>query len=125
MGAWTIGVEVRGSRIDADGLDRLVDVLGREFAAFDAECALWSGRLAVNGVVDAPTPVEALERALAIVDLAFDQAEIDTDHRSSIARVTMRDERRSGAASGAGSLPLALLRRLRLRTRTGRAVHEG
>ena len=112
MATWTIGIEINGARIDAEGLVRLADVVNRDFPEFDADCAVWSGRLAVHGRVQSATPGEALSSALTIVDSAFDEAEIDTPRSSEITNVTIRRVLRAPSASDADSLPRALLRRV-------------
>lgn len=95
MGAWSIGVEICGSRIDSLRFARLVRVLRRDFAAFDADCRPPSEWLSVHGVVESRTPEEALASALSTLNDAFDQAAIDMEHVSSIANVTLRHQLRT------------------------------
>ncbi len=112
MAAWTIGVEIRGARIDAEGLVRLDEVFKRKLPEFEADCAIWSGWLAVHGIVRAPTPTEAVDSALTTIGSAFDDAGIDMSRESEIINVTMRRvlRARSASDSDADSLSRALLR---------------
>jgi hypothetical protein len=112
MAAWTIGIEISGSRIDGEGLARLVAVFEQEFPDFETDCALWSGWLGVHTTVTSPTPAEALDAALRAIDLAFDQADIDRSRASEVMNVTMRRARRLTLVPHADSLPQALLRRV-------------
>jgi hypothetical protein len=112
MAAWTIGIEINGSRIDEAGLVRLVEVFEQEFPDFEADCALWSGWLGVHTTVTAPTPAEALEAALKAIDLAFDEADIDVNRTAEVMNVTMRRARRLAVVPHADSLPQAVLRRV-------------
>ena len=95
MGAWTIGVEIRGPRIDSLRFARLLRALRRDCATFDAECEPPSEWLAVRGVVESRTPEEALASALGTINAAFDQAAIDMEHVSAIANVTLRHQLRA------------------------------
>lgn len=95
MSAWTIGVEIRGSSIDSLRFARLVRVLRKDFADFDAECEPSSERLAVRGVIKSRTPQEALASALDTLNTAFDRAAIDMEHVSSIANVTLQHQLRT------------------------------
>jgi hypothetical protein len=110
--AWTITIEIRGAKVDAEALVRLEGVFPRAFPDLEADCELWSGWLRVHGIVTATTPSEALICVLATISSAFDQAGIDMDHLSEIANVTMRRGRdiRGTSASDADSLPRTLLR---------------
>jgi hypothetical protein len=108
---WIVGIQLSGARIDGERLIRLENVFRSQFSDFDADCALWSGWLAVQGVVQSGTPIEALESALATINSAFDEARLDMDRVSEITDVTMR-RARGMSASEEDSLPRALLRLL-------------
>jgi hypothetical protein len=110
--SWTIGLEITGSRIDAEGLVRLDEVLRREFPELDAACDLWSGRLGVDATIDASTPTEALESALATLNTAFAWAGIELKEVPEVAGVTMRRRSSDRPAAESDSLPHALVRRI-------------
>jgi hypothetical protein len=113
--AWNIGVEISGVRVDQADLARLVAVFEREFSDFEAKCALWSGRLGVHGMVTSRSPIEALTSALTRIEIAFDQADVDTHRVSQIANVTIRRvmrEDEESDVSDAESLARALFRRV-------------
>jgi hypothetical protein len=109
---WTIGIEISGARIDAEGLLRVENVFKREFPDFGADCAIWSGRLAIQVTVRAPTPPDALESALRTIEFAFEETGLDINRTAVIDTVTVRDVLRESWSPGAESLPRALLRRL-------------
>ena len=112
MVTWTIGVEINGARIDPEGLVRLDEVFKRKVPEFEADCAIWSGWLAVHGIDKGSTSAEALDSAMATIDSAFDDAGIDMNRVSEIIKVTMSRGLRATSASDsdADSLPRALLR---------------
>jgi len=114
MGTWAIAVEIRGSRIDAEGFAQFVGVLQREFPEFAAECELWSGALSVHGRVEATTPEEALGSALATISTSFAWARTSIRGVYEITRVTIQQESRA-SATRAESLPQTLLRRVQSR----------
>jgi hypothetical protein len=111
MPTWTIGIEITGTRIDGEGILRLDRVFKSEFPDLEVECELWSGWLAVHGIVQSATPTEALDAALAAINSAFAWADVDLGVWE-ITHVTMRRGARSAAPapSEANSLPQALLR---------------
>ena len=113
MPTWTIGIEVSGVRIEAEGLLRLEDVFKSNFPDLGADCAIWSGRLAIQMAVRAPSPPEALESALRTIEFAFAETGVDINRTAVIYTLTMRDVLRESWSPGADSLPRALLRRLR------------
>jgi hypothetical protein len=112
MAAWTIGVEISGSKIDSAQLGRLVEFLKREFPDYETDCAMWSGFLAVDATVRSPTLPEALESALRAIDLAFDETGVDANRASEITNVTMRRVSPAPDSDSPDSLPHALLRRV-------------
>ena len=113
MPTWTIGMEIDGARVDAQGLLRIENVFKRDFPDFDADCSIWSGRVAIQVTVRSPTPPEALESALRTVDLAFEETGVDVNRTAVIYTLTMRNVLRESWPSENDSLPRALLRRLR------------
>ena len=113
MPGWTIAIEINGSSVDAKGLVRLEKVFEHEFPDFDADCAIWSGRLGVHLTVRSPTPPEALESAMRMLDFAFEEARLDIDRVAVFETVTMRPVPRR-EASDADVLPRPLQRRLTL-----------
>ena len=112
MAAWTIGVEISGSKIDGARLARLADFFENEFPDYAADCAIWSGRLGIYVTVRSPTLTDALDSTLKAIDLAFDETGIDESHASEITGVTMRPVSPSPASEQPDSLPQALLRRV-------------
>jgi hypothetical protein len=107
---WTVGIEISGTRIDGEGLVRLEQAFKGDVPHFEADCALWSHLLAVQGVVESSEdPREALASALATVSSVFDKAGIDINRASAITTVSMRRAARRTSGSN-GSLPEALLR---------------
>ena len=118
MVAWTIEIEIRGSRIDGEGLVRLRGVFEREIPDFEANCELWSGVLAVHGTVKAETPDEAFASALETMSAAFDQAGVDPARKSEITSVTLR-RTRAATTGDSQTLSYALLKRLRKRSHSG------
>jgi hypothetical protein len=113
--AWTIGIEIKGARVDDEDLVRLLAVFERDVPNFVAGRALWSGRLIVHGRVESEWPAEALTSALMTISSAFDQAGIDEGRRSEVTSVTLR-RARSAASTDTDSLTGALLRRIRNRS---------
>jgi hypothetical protein len=113
MPGWTIAIEITGSSIDADGLVRLEKVFEHDFPDFHAECVIWSGRLGVHLTVRSPTPPDALESAMRMLEFAFDEARLDIDRVAVFENVTMRPVPRR-EVSETDALPRTLLRRLTL-----------
>jgi hypothetical protein len=87
---WTIGIEFSGARIDANELVRFDNVFRREFPDFEADCALWSGSLAVQLRVRSATPPDALDSGLRTIEFAFDEAGIGANRFSEITNMTVR-----------------------------------
>ena len=112
MPGWTIAIEITGS-FDAEGLVRLEKVFEHDFPDFKAECATWSGRLGVHLTVRSPTPSEALESAMRMLEFAFDEALLDQDRLAGFENVTMRPVPRRDV-SDTDALPRSLPRRLTL-----------
>jgi hypothetical protein len=107
---WAVEIEISGASIDAGGLVRLEKAFERDVPHFEADCALWSQLLAVQGVVESSEdPREALASALKMMSSAFDEAGIDMDRASEITNVSIRRTRRRKPASDPDSLPQALL----------------
>jgi hypothetical protein len=110
MAAWSIGVQIVGSKIDSAGLVRLVEFFEREFPDYEPDCTMWSGRLAISATVRSPSSPEALESILKAINLALDETGIDVERLSEITSMTLRPASPTPAVPDA--LPQALLRRV-------------
>ena len=93
---WTIGVELEGLGVDAEGLLRLEKIFEREFPDFGVECALWSGRLGIYASVRAITPMDAVESALNTVEFALHEVGIDMSRSSEGINLKMRRVTQTG-----------------------------
>jgi hypothetical protein len=113
MPEWTVAIEIGGAGIDAEGLVRLERVFEHDLPDLHVECVIWSGRLAVHSNVRSPTPPEALESAMRMLEFAFDEARLDIDPMAVFETVTMRPAPRREVSETA-SVSRPLLRRLAL-----------
>jgi hypothetical protein len=119
---WVVEIEISGASIDAGGLVRLEKAFER-VPHFEADCALWSRLLAVQGVIESSEdPREALASALKMVSSAFDEAGIDMDRASEITNVSIRRTRHRKPVSDPDSLPQALLGLVSPATRSSSSV---